>query len=133
MKFFKAKSSNLPTSPVEYPSGTFVKSEKGYFYVTKGKRYRIISKRLLDSWAPQRVVETTEAALSNYRISAKLKFRNGSLIHNIADGRIYLIVDSKRCWITSPEAFERIGAVREDTISVSLQEIELHSEGEPIN
>ena len=126
--------SNLPTTPVVYPNGTYIRTEKGaFFIVSPGKRYRFTSDRVLESWAPHRIVETTEAAVSKYRVTAKLRFRNGSLIHNIADGKIYLIEDGKKRHITNPEVFERIGAKREDTVSVSLDEIKLHEEGVPLS
>lgn len=130
------QSAPTPSEPVRYPSGVFVRTEKGYFFIAdSSKRYRCITKRVLDSWAPQRVIETSEAALANYRVSAKLRFRNGSLIHSIADGKIYLISDGTRRHVTSPEALTLIGAVgnRSDTISVSLDEINLHPEGAPLN
>jgi hypothetical protein len=95
---------------------------------------RIITTRVLDSWSPARIVNTSEAAVQNYRVSSKLKFRNGSLIHNLADGKIYLIVEGKRCHITSPDVFPRIGAKgTKDVVSVSLAEINLHEEGETLN
>jgi hypothetical protein len=123
----------LPTTPTEYPVGTFVESEKGYFLIAKdSKRYRILSTRILDSWRPLRIAKTTEKALAKYRIAAKLKFRNGSLIHNLADGRIYLIVDGKRHPVVSPDVLERIGAVGRDIVTVSKQEVEMHPLGEEI-
>lgn len=125
-----------PQTRTEYPAGTFVETEKGYFYVVNPtKRYRITSKRVLDSWSPHRVVKTTEAAVKHLRIAAKMKFRNGSLIHNIADGRIYLVVDGRRCPMVSPEAFERIGTERNTkyVVSVSQAEIKLHELGEEIS
>lgn len=132
----KSKSRRLPTEPTEYPIGTFLHTEAGYFYIAaEGKRYRLISKRLLDSWKPIRVVETTEAAVKNYKTFAKMKFRNGSLIHNLADGKIYLIVKGMRCQMVSPEAFERLGTTPNDKsiTTCSLEEIMLHNEGEPIS
>lgn len=125
----------LPSKPVEYPSGLFVQTEKGYFYIAApGKRYRFTTKRALESYAPQRVVKTTEAALKNYRVVKKMKFRNGSLIHNIADGKVYYISEGKRRHLTSPEAFDKVGAERNRryVVSVSIEEINLHPEGEPI-
>lgn len=126
---------SLPATRTDYPSGTFIKTERGYFLVVReGKRYRIITKRVLNSWSPQRVIRTTEAAVQHLRVASRLKFRNGSLIHSIADGKIYLIVDSKRCHMTSPEAFERLGITpgRKHVTSVSMEEINLHSVGEEI-
>lgn len=123
----------LPTEPVEYPVGSFVKTEKGYFYIlSTNKRLKIISGRVLDSWNPPRIVETSEAAVQRYRVSAKLKFRNGSLIHNLADGRLYLIVEGKRCQVVSPDALTRIGAKWGEATTVGIAEINLHEEGEPL-
>lgn len=119
-----------------YPAGTFVKTEKGFFYIASDeKRYRIITKRVLDSWAPHRVVPAKEADLRHYRVAAKLRFRNGSLIHNISDGKVYLIVDGKRCPMVSPEAYERLGAKRNSrhVTTVSLEEINLHPLGAEIS
>lgn len=125
---------SLPDSPQEYPSGLFIKTEKGYFYIQgPGKRMRIISERVLHSWSPQRVVYTTEAAVANYRVTSKIRFRNGSLIWNISDGKLYLVEGGKRRHITSPEALTHIGAKRSDALIVSLDEINLHPEGEPLN
>lgn len=61
-----------------------------------------------------------------------MKFRNGSLIHNLADGKIYLIVNGQRRQLVSPEAFERIGAKVSEAVTVSLDEINLHELGEVI-
>jgi hypothetical protein len=127
----RKKQSNLPTKPVEYPVGSFVESEAGYFYITSSsKRYRFITKRVLDSWNPPRLIKTTESALASYRVGYKMKFRSGSLIHNIGDGKIYLIENNLRRHVVSPDALERIGATKDDVVLVSLEEILLHEEGE---
>lgn len=134
--FRKSKSQVLPTSPIDYPAGTFIETEKGYFYIlNSSKRYRLISKRVLDSWRPHRVVKTTEAAVRKYRTAAKMKFRNGSLIHSLEDGRIYLIVDTKKRPLLSPEAFEKIGANRnrKEVVTVSAEELGLHEIGDGIS
>lgn len=130
---FKRRQPSLASEPVEYPSGAFVHTEKGYFYiVSQTKRYHLISERVLTSWSPQRIIETSEAAVVKYRIAAKMKFRNGSLIHNIADGKIYLIVDGQRRAIVSPDVFKLIGAKRSHTVTVSKTEANLHEEGAPL-
>jgi hypothetical protein len=84
------------------------------------------------SWRPHRIVESSEAAVSKYRIAAKMKFRNGSLIHNLADGKIYLIVDGQRRQIVSPDALAKIGATTGEAVTVSKDEINLHELGEEI-
>jgi hypothetical protein len=135
------KQRTLPSSPVDYPAGTFVHTEKGYFYiVAPGKRYRLVSPRVVASWAPHRILETTEAAVQKYRISAKMKFRNGSLIWNISDGKLYLIENGLRRWVQNPDWYYKLGLDPADlrfnmkhVQIVSLDEINLHDEGEPLS
>lgn len=138
---FKKKLASKPTSPVKYPHATFVHSEAGYFFIKDdSKRYRLLSKRVVDSWRPHRVVETTEAALKNYKVAAKMQFRNGSLIWNLSDGKIYLIEHGKRRWLKNPDWFYVLGLDPSDlrwnierVQHVSEDEINLHEEGEPLN
>lgn len=128
----------IPTKPVDYPSGVFIQTEKGYFFILNStKRYYIITKRVLDSWNPQRVIRTSEAAVVNYKIAARLKFRNGSLIHNLSDGKIYLISDGERRLITNPDVFITLnvkgGKNSKEIVTVSQREIELQPEGVTLN
>lgn len=122
------------TLRTDFPIGTFVHSPKGYYYIAGiDKRFRFISKRVVDSWAPHRIVECTDQAIAHYRITSKMKFRNGSLVHSIADGKMYLISEGKRRHITNPDVLPNLGAQRTDVVSVSLDEIKLHEQGEPLN
>jgi hypothetical protein len=140
LKFRKRSEYEPPSVPTVYPVGTFVRSEKGYFFISsKDKRLRLISERVLRSWAPPRVVQVRESALANYRIAAKLKFRNGSLIWNISDGKIYLIESGKRRWLKNPEWFYVLGLNPSDLswnmkriMHVSDEEIKLHELGEDL-
>lgn len=130
---FRRTTKSLPTTATDYPVGTFIRTEKGHFYIAgPNKRFRFIHKRVVDSWFPVRIVETSEAAVGNYRIVAKMGFRNGSLIHNIADGKIYLVESNKRRHVQSPDVLERLGASKVDVVSVSLDEINLHEVGDDL-
>ena len=135
MKFLRKKT-KAPTTRTNYPDGSFIETEKGYFYIAgPDKRYRVTSERILNSWSPRRIAASTEAAVKHYRIAAKLGFRHNSLIHNLADGKIYLIVHGKRHQMVSPEAFERLGTHpnAKEIVTVSQYEIDLHREGEAIS
>jgi len=95
---------------------------------------------VLDSWAPHRVVKTTEAAVKRYKVTAKMKFRNGSLIWNLSDGKLYLIENGKRRHMKNPEWFFILGLDPTSNFRnkngiqiVSLDDINLHEEGEPLN
>lgn len=131
---FKRAKTLLPTTKTKYPIGTFIETEAGYFYIFSDiKRLRIITNRILDSWAPHRVAKTTEAAVSSYRIASKLKFRNGSLLYSQANGKMYLVSENKIRHITNPDVLPLIGAKRSEAVWVSSAELKLHEEGEPLD
>ncbi len=127
------RKNNPPVEPQVYPVGTCVKTEMGYFYISKPSyRLRIISTRVLSSWNFHRIAESTEKAVSNYKIMGKLGFRNGSLIYNIADGKLYLISENKRHQITNPDVLNLIGAKLNEIVTVSDEEMKLHSIGDEL-
>lgn len=130
---FKKKTQSLPTQPVEYPLGTAVETEKGFFYIkSSNTRLRIPSDRVLESWNFHRVVTSNEVALKNYKVTGRMGFRSGSLLYNIADGKIYLLEDNKLCHVVSPDALKRIGAVYDDAVVISNDDVKLHDEGLPL-
>lgn len=122
----------LPTEPVSYPSGICVKTEKGAYLIQKdGKRYRIPTKAILDSWSFPFAVDTSEAALEKYPVGIlKVGFRDGSLLNNIADGRMYLVSAGKLRHIIDPAVLDRLG--NPEPRVVSDAEIKMMSQGEPI-
>jgi hypothetical protein len=94
-----------------------------------GKRFRLISERAVQSWAFT-IVQATEAALAGSKVIGKLGFRDGTLIKNIADGKIYLISQNKRRHVVDPDTFDRYGLDRSKTIEVSEVETNMHDLGE---
>ena len=135
MRGLKKRQPDLPTGPVSYPIGTYVETPSGLFYISgTDKRYRIVSSRVLDSWSPPRVVKTSDAAVRKYRITAKLRFRNGSLIWNLADAKLFLIESGKRRLISSPDIIDRLGIdCSKHVIVVSDEEVRMHPLGEELN
>lgn len=118
--------------PTEYPAGTFLHTEEGYFYVVSAtKRYRFLTTRVLDSWAPLKVIEASEHedAVSRLRVVSKMKFRNGSLLYSHASGKMYLVSDSKLRHITNPDWLDWLGFKRTEAVWVSAAEINLHEMG----
>jgi len=72
----------------------------------------------------------TENALSGFKIAGKLGFRDGTLIKNIADGKIYLLSQNKLRHITDPDLFSKYGLDRSSVIEVAEYEINSHEIGE---
>ena len=126
---FKNTQILLITSPTNFPSGIAVKTDKATYWIKDGKRYKLISDRASKSWSFA-TANATEEALSLIKIAGKLGFRDGSLIKNIADGKIYLISQNKKRHIVDPDSFTKYGLDRSKIIEVSEAESNAHDLGE---
>lgn len=113
------------------PSGLIAKTEKGYFYVKGDKRYKLISPRATKSWG-LKVINTSESNIKNIKICGILGFRDGTLIRDISNQKIYLISDNKKRNIADPDFFKFFPYRKEEIILVSSKEAGCHKEGEPI-
>jgi len=116
-------------NPVLLPSGLAVKTETGIYWVKDGKRFKLISDRAAKSWSFNTVV-ALEKAVGSMKIAGKLGFRDGTLIKNIADGKMYLVSQNKRRHIVDPDSFNKYGLNRSDIIEVSETEAGMHDLGE---
>lgn len=119
------------SSPTNFPSGIAVKTDKATYWIKDGKRYKLISDRAASSWLFT-TVNATESALSKIKLAGKLGFRDGTLIKDISDGRIYLISQNKRRHIISPDVFDIFGLDRSSIIEVSNTEALMHEQGEDL-
>jgi hypothetical protein len=125
------KSTLIISSPTNFPSGIAVKTDKDTYWIKDGKRYRLISDRAAKSWSFT-TVNVTESALTGFKIAGKLGFRDGSLIKNLADGKMYLVSQNKIRHIVDPDSFTKYGLDRSTVIEVSEKEILAHDLGENI-
>jgi ribosomal protein S4E len=121
----------LPVKPVVFPSGIVVHTPSGYFLINKdGKKYRITSDAVLESWNFSLIVETSDAAISKYPIAlTKLGFRDGSLLINIADGRMYVASEQTLRHVTTTWILDILGVTVDDFKVVSDDEINLMRQG----
>jgi len=119
------------SQPTNFPSGLAVKTDKATYWIKDGKRYKLISDRAAKSWSFT-TVNATEAALSGIKLVGKLGFRDGALIKNIADGKMYLVSQNKLRHIVSPDVFDQYGLDRSKLIEVSEAEIKAHDIGESL-
>lgn len=130
MRLLKTTKPTLTISqPTNFPSGIAVKTDKATYWIKDGKRYKLISDRAAKSWSFT-TVNATEAALSKTKLVGKLGFRDGTLIKNIADGKMYLISQNKRIHISDPDFFNKYGFDRSSMIEVSDEEANMHDLGE---
>jgi hypothetical protein len=129
MKLFKNTQIHLIIPPTNFPSGIAVKTEKATYWIKDGKRFKIVSDRAEKSWSFT-TVNATEGSLINIKLVGSLVFRDGTLIKNIADGKIYLISQNKKRHIVDPDSFDKFGLDRSKVIEVSAFEVSMHELGE---
>jgi len=128
MRLFQKQQQSKSYSPI-VPSGLIAHTEKGYFYIKGTKKFKFVSERAMKSWCLP-VLETKESVISGLKLFGSLGFRDGTLVKDISNGKIYLISDSKSRHITDPDVLEWLEA---EIIRVSHKEILSHEEGEELN
>jgi hypothetical protein len=132
MKLFNStKNISIISQPTNFPSGIAVQTDKETYWIKDGKRYKLISERATRSWNFT-TVKATEAALSGIKLVGKLGFRDGTLIKNIADGKMYLVSQNKLRHIVDPDIFTKYGLDRSKLIEVSEAEVKAHDIGESL-
>ena len=130
-KLFKNTQIVSITTPTNFPSGIAVKTDKATYWIKDGKRFKLISDRAAQSWCFTTVI-ATEAALSGFKIAGKLGFRDGTLIKNIADGKLYLISQNKKRHIVDPDSFTKYGLNRSNVVEISEAEANAHDIGDDL-
>lgn len=123
---------SLPSNPVSYPSGTCVRTPSGIYYINGKFKQKITSEWVLASWAFYNVIETSDEALSLYKMAGKLPVRNGTLVRYMSHPDIYLIVDGLKCVIDSPAILDRLQLTEADAILLSAEEYSLNKDGDKI-
>jgi len=127
LKRILQKPQNKIYSPI-VPSGLIAHTEKGYFYIKGLKKFKFVSERAMLSWNLP-VISTTDDKLSEFKLFGTLGFRDGTLIKDISDGKIYLVSDSKRRHITDPDVLEWLNT---DIVKASQKEVLIHEEGDKL-
>lgn len=123
------------TTPIVYnqrlqpPNGLAFKQGEDYFLVKSGKLLKFFSERVFSSWGLT-AFEVGPQALKTLRPGGTVGFRDGSLVKNFVDGKLYLVSDNKRRLVTSPDVPYLVG---KPIIVASEAEINLHDEGDQIN
>jgi hypothetical protein len=128
---FKKNQQKTVTSPTIFPSGIAVKTDKGIYWIKDGKRFKLISDRAAKSWMFTTVL-ATESSVSGMKLAGKLGFRDGTLIKNISDGKLYLISQNKKRHIVDPDTFDKFGLDRSKVVEVSAFETSMHELGEDL-
>ena len=128
LKAFQKKSVKQIKDAPFVPSGLVGLNAGSFYYVKGNKRFKFVSERAMKSWCLP-VLKIDAAFLNKLSSGGTLGFRDGSLVKDISDGKIYLISDSKRRHVVNPDVLEWIDSA---IIDAGQKEILVHQEGEPI-
>jgi hypothetical protein len=128
LNLFKKKTNKKIYSPV-VPSGLIAKTEKGFYYIKGNKKFKFVSEKAMTTWSLP-IIETKDPMLSQFITAGVLGFRDGTLIKDVSDGRIYLVSDSKLRHVVEPEVFEWLDV---KVIEAGQKEVSVHEKGEILN
>lgn len=131
--FRRRKVSNYqpPEEPTRYPDGVCVVTESGRYYLKGVTKYKIKSDTVFKSWDFPVVLESTDAAISQYQPSLRrLGFRDGTLIRDIYDQRLYIIADGLRVPVTSVDMYKLLDIDNRKIPYVSHEDVIFHKEKE---
>lgn len=117
---------------IDYPDGAVLQNGSNYFMVTNGKLFKFFSERVFKSWNVTAIEVSSESIAHFQNASKPLGFRNGSLLHNVADGKFYYVSNNKLRHIQNPDWFDEYGLGIIEFVNASQQEVNLHDEGEPL-
>lgn len=131
---FRRKTAELhiPETKTDYPYGLFIVTEAGFFLIRENCRLRLKSERVVASWSAPLVV-SSEAAVKHLPILRTIGFRDGSLVKDFVSGKVYLISKNKKRLLTSPDVYTKYGLNKELIIEASLDEVNLHEDGEVLS
>lgn len=130
--FRKRNKFTVPSTKTDYPYGTFLCTESGFFLVRDNCRLRIKSLRAMTSWSAP-IIQSSDDAVKHLPVLRTIGFRDGTLVKNFADGKTYLISKNLKRQIMSPDVFDRLGFNRDLVIEASDEEVNIHEDGEVLS
>ncbi len=127
LKIFQKEQIQKVHNPI-VPGGLIACTEKGHFYIKGNKKFKFISEKAVASWGLP-IISTTEEKISKLLMAGILGFRDGTLLKDVSDGKMYLVSDSKIRHIINPDVLEWLNL---EAILVGQKEVQIHEEGEPL-
>lgn len=121
-----------PTKPINYPDGFAVATESSYYFIKGGRRLAFPSERVFDSWNLAPIRSSEESVKHLPLAKPKMGYRDGSLITDFKDGKLYIISGGKRRLVTNPTVLDDLNLEPISAIVASHAEVLMHVEGEEL-
>lgn len=67
--------------------------------------------------------------MKDFRIAGTIGFRDGTLIKDISDHKLYIISDYKKMHVVDPDTIVKLGMRTWDAMEVSKKEASMHQYG----
>ena len=129
------KVGSMITSASAYPTGALLQARDSSltYYVKNGVKHEILSDGLFASnFNNEPPVVIDDDALQDYFDGDPVTFKDGSLVANIGDSRVYLISNGERRYIPDEQTFTQLGFSFDDVAWIGDTLFDLHPEAEAL-
>ncbi|TSC96298.1 MAG: hypothetical protein Athens101410_12 [Parcubacteria group bacterium Athens1014_10] len=119
-----------------YPTGALLqnKSTGAVFYVQNGVKNGIIDRSILKiNFKNKKIIPVAPEELDKYAALPPIKIKDGELVKSTGQPAVYIISNSEKRPITSPDAFNGLGYKWENINNVPQGVLDLHLAGEPLD
>ncbi|MFH0852894.1 MAG: hypothetical protein V1853_00610 [bacterium] len=120
---------------IRYPDGSLlrVRGEPGIWLIRNGQKHPFHSRSAFySSYSMDYVIDIEAIELEPYPMGSPIKFPEFSLLQS-PEGGVYLLANGEKRPIKSQETFRELGFHPEELIPVSLADLELYPDGEPVS
>lgn len=129
MFFNKKEKVDNSQYPKDYINGFIYKIYDEFYLIKNDKSYQLPTQRIRESWGLP-VIELAPTQGLPAPVAGHAGFRDGTLIQNAKDGRIYVISGAKKRLVTVP--LGDYGLDISQIVEVSDSELQIHADGEDI-
>lgn len=122
-----------PEKKIDYPDGLAIETEGATYFIKGGLRIPFPSQRVFETWNLVPII-SSEASCAHIPLAkSRMGLREGTLVVDFSDNKIYLISGGKRRLITNPSVLDDLNLEPISATVVSHDEVLLHTEGEELD
>jgi len=123
------------TADSAYPTGALLQNNQtgGVYYVENGIKQPIYSRELMTASFKGRILtQVGPEILDQYPEGPPVKFKDGELVKDKSDSKVYVISEGRRRWVKTEEAFANFGYKWDNIIETNFQAVNIHPLGQDV-